>query len=283
MSTETPQPRRRYARRVLRALAAVLIVAVAMRLLVWWLEPRMAFFPWTGVQQTPAAAGISFTELRIPTADGETLHGWWMPHPAPRGQAIYWHGNGGNLSLWLDVLVDLRRQGFSVLAVDYRGYGASTGTPTERGLYRDAEAVHAYFSEHLRQPGIPVVFWGRSLGCAVASYAASKTPPDALILESPFPDVRSLFAGNPIMLGLSVLSTYRFPTSAHLQDYRGRLLVLHGDADSIIPFSAGRQVFDRAASPDKVFVVLEGADHNDPHAPHPAYWPAVHQFLAGAR
>jgi hypothetical protein len=131
----------------------------------------------------------------------------------------------------------------------------------------------------LKQPGTPVIIWGRSLGCAVASYAASKSPPDALILESPFSDVRSLFAGNPIMLGLSVFSTYRFPTAAHLQDYRGRLLVIHGEADSIIPFSRGQRVFERAASADKVFVSLERADHNDMHADHPAYWPAVDRFL----
>lgn len=281
MFTGTP-PLRRYARRVLKALFAVILVAGALKLLTWWLEPRMAFFPWTGVQQTPASAGLEFRELRIPTADGETLHGWWMPHPEPRGQVIYWHGNGGNLSLWLDVLVDLQGQGFSVLAVDYRGYGASTGTPSERGIYRDAEAAHAYFAEQLRQTGTPVIIWGRSLGCAVASYAAAKFPPDALILESPFPDVRSLFAGNPIMLGLSFFSTYRFPTSAHLQGYRDRLLVIHGSADSIIPFSGGRRVFERAASADKQFVELEGADHNDPHAAHPAYWPAVHRFLGVA-
>ena len=278
---EAPLPPRGYPRRVLRLLIALLITAATVKLLTWWLEPRMAFVPWSGVQQTPAAAGLDFTDLRIPTVDGETLHGWWIPHPSPRGQVIYWHGNGGNLSLWLEVLVDLRRHGFSVMAVDYRGYGASTGSPSERGVYRDAEAAGAYFAEHLKQPGSPVVMWGRSLGCAVASYAAAKSPPDALILESPFPDVRSLFAGNPLMLGLSFFSSYRFATAAHLQRYRGRLLVIHGDADSIIPFSGGRRVFERAASEDKVFVTLEGADHNDPHSTHPGYWPAIDRFLGG--
>lgn len=265
---------------MLRLLIALTVIAATLKLLVWWLEPRMAFVPWSGVQRTPAAAGVEFRDLRIPTADGETLHGWWMPHPSPRGQVIYWHGNGGNLSLWLEVLVDLRRRDFSVLAVDYRGYGASTGRPSERGVYRDAEAASAYFAQHLKQPGSPVIFWGRSLGCAVASYAAAKSPPDALVLESPFPDVRSLFAGNPVMLFLSVFSSYRFSTADHLQAYRGPLLVIHGDADSIIPFRAGRRVFEQAASPDKTFVILEGADHNDPHATHPSYAVAVDRFLS---
>ena len=85
---------------------------------------------------------------------------------------IYWHGNGGNLSMWLPVLADLRGRGMSVLAVDYRGYGASSGKPSESGVYRDAEAATAYFNQHLRREGAPVFHWGRSLGCAVASHAA---------------------------------------------------------------------------------------------------------------
>ena len=187
----------------------LLITAVVIVVTLWamarWLEPRMAFVPSRGVQQTPAAAGLPFTDLKISTADGETLHGWWIEHPTPRAQVIYWHGNGGNLSLWLPVLTDLRRHGFSVLAVDYRGYGASTGTPSERGVYRDAEAVTAYYAQHLRRQSAPTIYWGRSLGCAVASYAARHAPAEGLILESPFPNVRALFSGNPIMLGADLL------------------------------------------------------------------------------
>jgi pimeloyl-ACP methyl ester carboxylesterase len=203
-----------------------------------------------------------------------------MEHEAPRAHVIYWHGNGGNLSLWLPVLVDLRRKGFSVMAVDYRGYGGSSGSPSERGIYRDADAVTDYFTRHLKRAGVPMILWGRSLGCAAASYAGAKAPPDVMILESPFPDVRSLFAGNPVMLGLSVFSTYRFATADYLQAYTGRLLVIHGDDDSIIPFRAGQQVFDRAASRDKVFVALKGVDHNDSHAGHADYWREIDRFLA---
>ena len=263
------------------ALLTAILVVAAFWGLVSWLQPRMAFFPWRGIQQTPAAASLPYTDVRVTTADGVALHGWWIDHPSPRGQVVYWHGNGGNLSLWLDVLVDIRRRGFSVLAVDYRGYGGSEGSPTEKGLYRDADAVDAYFVKTLRRDGVPTIFWGRSLGCAVASYAASKRSPDALVLESPFADLRSLFAGNPVMQALSLFSTYAFPTARHLERYRGPLLVVHGDADSIVPFSAGQKAYDRASSPAKTLAVLEGADHNDVHARHPAYWAAVDRFLDG--
>ena len=262
------------------ALLAVVAVAAALKLLVWWLEPRMAFFPYRGIQETPAAAHLAFSDLAISTADGETLHAWWLEAPEPRAQIVYWHGNGGNLSVWLPVMADLRQRGFSVLAVDYRGYGRSSGKPTERGLYLDAEAATAYFTQHLRKARTPTVYWGRSLGCAVASYAATETVPDGLILESPFPDVKSLFAGNPVMTILSVFSSYTFPTSRHLMKYSGPLLVVHGDGDSIVPLSAGRSVFERASTRHKTFAVLPGADHNDVHASHPAYWSAADRFIA---
>jgi fermentation-respiration switch protein FrsA (DUF1100 family) len=262
--------------------AAVVLALVAMKVLVWWAEPHLAFFPTRGVQETPAAARLEFADVSIPTADGETLHAWWLEHPAPRGQVIFWHGNGGNLSMWLDVIAEIRRHGFSVLAVDYRGYGRSTGKPSERGLYRDADATLGFFNDRLRKPGVPLIQWGRSIGSVVAAHGASGKSPDALVLESPFPDLGAVIAGNPIMRFLSLFSSYSFPTSRLLERYSGPLLVIHGDADTIIPFSAGRRVFDRARSPRKLFVVIPGADHNDLHAVNPPmYWKAIEVFLAG--
>jgi uncharacterized protein len=247
--------------------------------LVLWAQPRMAFFPSRGVQRTPEAAGIPYKDLQITTSDGITLHGWWLEHPEARGQVIYWHGNGGNLSLWLDVFADIHRRGFSVLAVDYRGYGASAGSPSEKGLYLDAEAATRHFTEHVRRENLPTIYWGRSLGSSIAAYAASRGAPDALILESPFPDVRTLFAGNPLMLGLSVFATYRFAASEHLSGYRGPLLVIHGDTDSVIPFAAGQKVFERAPTQQKTFIVLKNADHNDMYARRDDYWPAIERFI----
>jgi len=270
----------RYPRIVRFAWLAFLFVG-SLWLLVLWAQPRMAFFPSRGVQRTPDSLGVPYTDLQIVTTDGVTLHAWWMPHPSPRAQVIYWHGNGGNLALWLDVLADVRHQGFSVLAVDYRGYGASGGSPSEQGIYLDGAAATAYYREQLQRPEIPTIYWGRSLGASVASKMAAAQPPDAVILESPFPDVRFLFRGNPLMLGLSFLSTYRFPTTRHLQSYRGPLLVMHGDADSIIPFDAGKHVFERAPTSNKSFATLTGADHNDMHARHRDYWPSVDRFVEG--
>jgi fermentation-respiration switch protein FrsA (DUF1100 family) len=273
-------PRRTRYHRVMRLLVMIGLVAVTLKVLAWWLEPRMAFFPTRGVQETPASARLPFVDVRIPTDDGETLHAWWLEHPEPSAQILFFHGNGGNLSMWLDVFVELRRRGFSVLAVDYRGYGDSTGRPSEGGLYRDADATVRVFTERLRRAGSPVIYWGRSIGSAVAASAASRGGSDALVLESPFPDMRSIFAGNPAMQLLSVFSSYRFPVSRFIERYDRPLLVIHGDADSIIPYAAGMRVFDRAPGVRKRLVTIPHADHNDLHVVNPTmYWKAIEEFV----
>jgi fermentation-respiration switch protein FrsA (DUF1100 family) len=275
----TPVPRRTRYHRVVRLLLIVGLAAAGLKLLVWWFEPSMAFFPTAGVQETPASVRLPYADVRIPTADGETLHAWWLEHPKPSAQVLFFHGNGGNLSMWLDVVAELRRRGFSVLAVDYRGYGDSTGRPSERGLYRDAEATVRFFNERLRRAGSPVIYWGRSIGTAAAASAAAGGSSDGLVLESPFPDVRSIFAGNRITQLLTAFSSYRFATSRFLDSYQRPLLVIHGDADSIIPYAAGRRVFDRAPTERKTFVTIPGADHNDLHVVNPGmYWQAIGAF-----
>jgi fermentation-respiration switch protein FrsA (DUF1100 family) len=249
------------------------LIALGVKMLVWWLEPRMAFYPIPGVQDVPSAP---FADVRIATADGETLQAWWLEHPSPRAQVIFFHGNGGNLSLWLGLLADMRHRGFSVLGIDYRGYGASTGSPSEQGLYRDADAALGVFAARFRQSGVPVIYWGRSLGSAIAAYAATRAAPDALVLDSPFPQAGALLGGDPIMRFLYLFSSYSFPTSRFLQTYDGPLLVVHGDVDSIVPFSAGRAVFDDARSARKSFAVMRGAGHNDLDTVDPgSYWKAL--------
>ena len=266
------------------SLAAVVAVLVGLKLLVWWLEPRIAFYPIPGVQETPASVGLTYADERIPTEDGETLHGWWLEAPVPRAQVVFFHGNGGNLSLWLDVIAELRRRDFSVLAVDYRGYGASTGRPSERGLYRDGAASIRAFAERFRKGGSPTIYWGRSIGSAVAAEAAIRLRPDGLVLESPMPDVRSVLRSNPVMWLLSFFSSYRFPTLRFVSRTDVPLLVVHGDADSIVPYEAGKRVFEAAATSRKTFATVSGADHNDLHVVRPQlYWQAIDTFVAGLR
>ena len=116
----------------MRTLALFLAALLVLKLAVLWLEPKIAFYPTTGVQTTPAAVSLPFEDLRIPTRDGETLHGWWLEHPQPRAQVVFWHGNGGNLSLWMDVVVDCD-DGGSVCWQSITGAtGSAPGRPASR-------------------------------------------------------------------------------------------------------------------------------------------------------
>ena len=114
--------------------------------------------------ETPRDFGVPFEAITVDTHDGERLRAWIMRAPDARARVVYFHGNGGNLSNWSPILAAIVRRGYSVFAFDYRGYGVSTGHPTERGLYRDVDAVVARAWSDDRDSGAPLVYWGRSLG-----------------------------------------------------------------------------------------------------------------------
>jgi uncharacterized protein len=266
------------------ASAVIAVVAlVVVTLLVRWLEPRLAFFPFAGEDVTPAGAGIPFRAHTIDTADGERLRLWHLANDAPAARVVYFHGNGGNLSMWTDILVGLWRERFDVVAVDYRGYGVSSGRPSETGLYLDADAVLAFVHDREPLQGVPLIYWGRSLGTVVAAYAASVRAPAGVVLEAGFPSARSVLETNPLMWALSWLSRYRFPTAEWMTTVRRPVLVLHGDRDSVIPYRLGQRLYASLGAP-KTFATIRGGDHNDATPADPdAYWSAVRRFVDSLR
>ena len=265
---------KRWTRRII-AIAGALIV---LKFLVPSLERRMVFFPFPGEDATPADAGVPYQRVTIDTSDGERLAAWQLEPESPVADVVYFHGNGGNLSVWLPVFVALHRMELRVLAVDYRGYGLSTGTPSEEGLLRDADAVVRYAHVH-RSGRRPLVYWGRSLGGAIAAAATRVESPDGLILESTFPDKTSVIRWNPLLRALNAFSTYRFPTLEWLRGFTRPVLVMHGDRDSVIPYRLGQELFERL-DPPKTFLTIRGADHNDPFdITHRDYWEPVRSFV----
>src|SRR5262245_1221511 len=254
---------------------ALAVVAGIVRLV----ELRLAFFPLAGEDETPAQHGVSHTPFTLATSDGERIQGWHLSRADAQAQVVYFHGNGGNLSIWSDILAGLARQGYDVIAIDYRGYGKSTGRPSEAGLYRDVDAVIAFAHDRLRRADLPLVYWGRSLGATMAAYAASVRAPDGVVLEAGFRSMRAVLETNPVLWLMSWLSSYRFPTAEWMTAVQAPTLVLHGDADSVIPFRLGQRLYDAVPGP-KRFVTIPGGDHNDA-APRSgnAYWDAVAEFV----
>jgi fermentation-respiration switch protein FrsA (DUF1100 family) len=266
--------------------AAIVIAVLAVVVLRWLVrasEAQLAFFPMRGEDATPATYGVAFTPATVTTSDGVRLRVWHLPKEQALAQVVYFHGNGGNLSIWSDILVALRREGYDVIAFDYRGYGLSTGTPSEAGLYRDVDAVINAVQEQFRQRPIPLIYWGRSLGTAMAAYAATIRPPDGIVLEAGFPSMRTVVRSNPVLWALAWFSSYQFPTAQWMAKTKVPVLVLHGDADSVIPYRLGQELYEQLAG-DKRFVTITGGDHNDAAPRDPkTYWGGVATFVADLR
>jgi fermentation-respiration switch protein FrsA (DUF1100 family) len=266
-------------RRRLTILVGTLVVAIAaLALLVRWIEPRFAFYPTPGETESPRDYGVPYEALDIVTPEGGRLRAWIMRAQNPRARVVYFHGNGGNLSNWAPILTGIVRHGYSVFAFDYRGYGLSTGRPTERGLYQDIDnVVRRAWSDDTG--AVPTIYWGRSLGATMAAYGATVRPPDGLIVESGFADARAAVGGSTALVILSLFSTYRFPTAEFANRANRPVLVMHGNRDSVIPFVLGQELFDRLTV-TKHFFVIEGGDHND-GVPRDveAYWSAIDRFV----
>ena len=153
-----------------RLLAAALLAYSILVLLACALQPKLLYLrsvPGRELEAAPSDAGLPFDQVRIETADGVRLHGWFLPAQLARATLLFFHGNAGNISHRLDSLRIFHDLGLSVLIIDYRGFGRSEGTPSERGTARDARAAWRYLvTERSAEPERIVVF-GRSLGAAI--------------------------------------------------------------------------------------------------------------------
>jgi pimeloyl-ACP methyl ester carboxylesterase len=241
--------------------------------LVGALESRLVFFPYRGEDENPRALGITYRALTLTTSDGERIAAWQLEPEAPVADVVYFHGNGGNLSVWLPVLASLHALRLRVLAIDYRGYGLSTGSPSEDGVYRDAEAAVRYAAANRRAgPLIPI-----------AASATRIIVPDGLILESTFVDKAAVIRRQPLLRALNMFATYRFPTVEMLEHFSRPVLVIHGDRDTVIPYPLGEELY-RHLGGSKHFAHVSGADHNDLFdISREEYWKPVFSFVSSLR
>ena len=212
---------------------------------------------------TPASLGLAYEDAWFAAEDGVRLHGWFVPAPDATATLLFFHGNAGNISYWLETIRLLRRRlGIHIFLFDYRGYGRSDGRPSEEGLYRDARAALAYLRRHPLVRPDRTVFFGSSLGSAVAVELATQEPPAGLVLESPFTSVRAMGKATFPFLPVSLLVGNQFDSLSRITRIHVPLLVLHGDRDEVIPLTQGRALFEAANEP-KTFFAVAGASHND--------------------
>ena len=226
---------------------------------------------------SPGTLGLAYRDVWFDAEDGVRLHAWHVPGRLPI-TLLWFHGNAGNIGHRLYNIGEIhQRLGIGVFIFDYRGYGRSEGHPTEAGLYRDARAAR----EALIREGVSaerIVYFGRSLGAAVAVELALAAPPAALILETPFLSVPTM--ASRVLPGAGLLFKTRYDSLGKIGRMRSRLLILHGDADEVVPYEHGRRLFEAAAEP-KAFYTIRGAHHNDTYlVGGPDYWAAWTRFLA---
>jgi fermentation-respiration switch protein FrsA (DUF1100 family) len=240
-------------------------------------ENSLIFFPSVYPDGYWNPPGLKFEDAWFQASDGTKLHGWYVPHDRPRAVVLFAHGNAGNLSHRYDLLQSLHELGVSVMIFDYRGYGRSEGSPSETGVLDDARAARRWLAQRVGVKETDIVLMGESLGGAVMVDLAARDGARALILENTFTSLPDVAAYHYPWLPVKLFMRARLDAAAKIGDYRGPLLQLHGDADTIIPYPIGRRLFDAAREP-KQFVTIRGHDHNYPRPPE--FFTALDRFFA---
>ncbi len=241
---------------VLWVLAAVVLFFVTRD----YVERSIVFKPQKGVQSTPSGVGLRYQEAVIQTPDGVRLHSWFFANPDARMTLFFLHGNAGNIGSRLEKISFFLDLGMSVFIIDYRGYGASTGSPSEKGLYKDAQAAYDHLTRTLKIASERIIVYGESLGSSVAIDVASKNRAAGLIVEGAYSSAadmsRHLYPMVPtFMMGI------KMDNASKIGSIRGPKLFIHSRSDEVVPFSLGQKLFDLASEP-KELVVIEGG-HND--------------------
>ena len=261
---------------------ALLVIAAALGYLTvvvlsMLLEERLVFFPSRYPEGDWKPLDLHPEDAHFVAADGVRLHGWYLPRQEPLAAVLFCHGNAGNITHRYELLWMLHhRVGVSVLIFDYRGYGRSEGSPTEAGILADARAARAWLAAREGIAEIQIVLMGESLGGAVAVDLAAADGARALVLQKTFTSLPDVAAHHFPWLPVRWLMRNRLDSLGKIANYRGPLLMCHGQPDTIVPYQLGRRLFEAANEP-KQWIDLPGDDHNDPLPP--SYFDQLKRFL----
>jgi len=201
-------------------------------------------------------------ELLLKSKDDETLHGLWIKAKKPKGLIIYFHGNTGSLKRWGKVAAQFTDYEYDVLAPDYRGFGKSTGCPSEKALIEDAELFYEAALEHYTEDKI--VIYGRSLGSGVAVQLAARYNPKLLILETPFSSLLNVAYSQVPIFPYKFMLKHHFRSDLHIQQVKSPIVIMHGTKDSQVYYKSALKLYDKVSERDNVmFHTFKGGDHNN--------------------
>jgi len=260
-------------------------VYIGMSLLVLLRQSRYVYYPDRHVDMTPDMLGMAFEDIKLKAEDGETIGAWFVPAPAEKNMGLtvlFSHGNAGDIGDRVGSVKTFHDMGMSVLIYDYRGYGTSSGRPTEVGTYLDVMAAWRHLVDDRQVPKERIVLFGRSLGGSVAAWLAVREEPAALVIESAFTSAKDMASRLFPYLPIRLLCRFKYNTVAAVKDVKCPVLVAHGRQDTTIPFKHGERIYEAANQP-KLFVEMIG-DHNDGGMDiDKSYQQALSDFLKNAR
>jgi hypothetical protein len=239
-------------------------------------QRSLMYFPDTA-HVVPAEAGLpEAEEVPLTAADGVHVTAWHVPPRDAKPVIVYFHGNGGALRFRVARFRRLIADGVGLVALEYRGYGGSAGSPSEQGLIADAQVAYRFAAG--RYPSQQLVLWGESLGSGVAIALAAERPVGRVILEAPFTSAVALGTRHYWYLPVSLLMKDQFRSDLRIGKITAPVMIMHGVHDRVVPYAMGEQLFDLANKPKHFVRFLDGGheDLDDNGA-----LDAVARFLAG--
>lgn len=242
-----------------------------------WMAHRSVFLPMkhpAGDWQEANLLGVEDVWL---SSGKVKIHAWWKPVRGAQAAVLFLHGNAGNVTHRGRHIRAWQAVGAAVLVPDWRGYGKSEGSPSESGIYEDAEAAYQFLRTQGFEPE-RILVHGESLGTVAAADLAARRQVAGVILEAPFPSARAV--ANTLLPLVGPALIWGYDLKSRIRRVHAPVLVIHGDRDEVIPFRLGQEVF-RAANEPREFWAVAGAGHNDlPETAGRAYPEKLMQFLA---
>ena len=259
---------------MLKWLFAVVVLYGGFVALLYVAQRSLQYFP-ERERTTPSAAGLSEAEEAVlDTVDGERVIVWHVPPREGQPIFLYFHGNGGSLRWRDERFRALIADGSGLVALSYRGYGGSSGRPTETGLIEDAATAYSFAVA--RYPAERIVLWGESLGSAVAIALAAEKPVGRLVLEAPFTSAADVGTLHSWFVPVRIMMKDQFRSDLRVGKVTAPALVVHGENDAVVPVTHGERLYGMIRSP-KRFERIAGAGHDDLGARAVA---AAKQFIA---
>ncbi|MFM7601769.1 MAG: alpha/beta hydrolase [Pseudanabaena sp.] len=260
----------------------------------WFGQTKLVFSPEKEITTTPAQFNAKYEDVLIPVknADGtsENMHGWWLPNAkqeekvnlSDRQVILYLHGKGKNISANAKHANRLMRMGFSVLLIDYRGYGRSEGGfPSESSVYKDAQTAWDYLVQKGYQPN-QIMIYGHSLGGAIAIDLAIKHP-DALgmIVDASFTSMSDMAQLDPKyrVFPIDLLIHQRFDSIAKVRSLAVPVLYIHGTADDLIPAAMSQRLYEATPTRKQIVLIPNGGHNNNASTNEPLYLNSIRNFF----